>query len=167
MENFKRTIIAINFYTSFIILGTILGAVSSYLLVGTVYIAIYPGPVTNSTECAHGMFAGLAGLVGGALAGSSIAGYAVSRFLFREAPLRTLETEIAYSLIKLEWDTRLGKHFRAATHYVCSGAAVVAFAGIADPVTASFILPLGFMAVITGGITFVRAPMLSAQDPGE
>ena len=49
--------------------GMIAGAVVVYVFAGMVYLALYPGPVTNSTECGRGMAVGMLSILFGAFLG--------------------------------------------------------------------------------------------------
>ena len=164
MKLLRYVIIALNFYISFSLLGALAGAPTSLFIVGELYRSLWPGPVIDSSRCAQGMLTGFCALVGGAIAGSSVGCYAASKMLFREAPLRTLKSAIDLSIIQLEWDTKLGRQVRSAVHCSCAGGVVIAFAGLGNPATILISLPLGFFAVIAGGIALILLVLASARD---
>ena len=57
------------------LIGLLPGAFFSCLIAAAVYRAIFPGPVTNSYECARGQFYGWLSILVGALLGGLLLGY--------------------------------------------------------------------------------------------
>ncbi|MGH9883635.1 MAG: hypothetical protein ACRD6N_19605, partial [Pyrinomonadaceae bacterium] len=164
MNLFKRIVITLNVYAVFAIVGALLGAICSYLLVGMLYRAAYPGPVANGHDCARGTLAAFCALAGGTITGTSVAFYYASKVLFQ----RKLGGEISEterSLTKAEWDTTLGRRLRAASHYAGAGGFVISFSGFGDPTMFGITFLLGVIFLIVGGVAFLRAHILNAQEP--
>ena len=53
----------------------IVGGFSFYLICGLAYVALFPGPATNSYECARGMFLGWLSIFVGVALGAGLGGY--------------------------------------------------------------------------------------------
>lgn len=167
MKVFKQLVIALNMYVSLGLIGAVVGSIVAYLALGSLYIALYPGPVTNGHECARGMFAGFSALLAGAISGGSIGAYFASKRLFLQSPLPQLNSGLDFSLNKIEWDTLRGRQFRAACHYSCAGSAVIGLSWLADSSAVLTILTLGFLGVIIGTVAFVKAFVVSLRSRDE
>jgi hypothetical protein len=164
MNLFKRIVITLNVYIVFATVGAFLGVICSYLLVGMLYRAANPGPVSNGHDCARGMLAALCALAGGTITGTSVGCYHASKVLFQ----RTLGGAISKterSLMKAEWDTTLGRRLRAASHYAGAGGFVVAFSGLGSPTMFGITFLVGVIFLAAGGVAFLRAHILNAMEP--
>jgi hypothetical protein len=64
--------------------GMFLGALVIYFLAGFVYLAIYPGGVTNGYECARGMAVSYLSLFGGAFLGCSGGAVLGAKIVFKQ-----------------------------------------------------------------------------------
>ena len=164
-EFLKQTVITLSTLIFFLILGALLGGFVSYLIFGSIYHAVYPGPVTNSHECARGMFAGFCALIGGVTAGSSLGSFWASKVLFQLRLRKFRDSPIEYALTKAEWETELGRRLRASSHYGCAGGVVIFFSGLGTPTTAQITIPLGLLFLAVGGVAFIRAHILTGQQP--
>lgn len=65
--------------------GLILGAIILQLITGVIYGMIWPGPVTNSYECARSMFWGYMSILVGGLLGAFFSGY-IAYKMFDDKP---------------------------------------------------------------------------------
>jgi hypothetical protein len=59
----------------------VLGGLFLYLVFGVTYLILFPGPVTNSYECARGNFFGWLSIVLGLTIGAGVGGYCGYRLL--------------------------------------------------------------------------------------
>jgi hypothetical protein len=62
-----------------LVFGMVAGAMVLYMVAGAIYLIQFPGPVTNSYECARGMYFGWTSLLVGALFGGGLMGFKLCR----------------------------------------------------------------------------------------
>ena len=96
------------------------------------------------------MLAGFCALVGGAIAGASLAFYFASRLLF--------STE-------QDWTAVTRRQFRTAMHCSCAGGTVLALSGIADQGTILPVLSVGLLGSIAGTVGFIYAAVKNLRPP--